>query len=75
MNPVTQLPTQPVKDAESINRMIDGLVAAKPNMRAGVCLYFDLQGFPHISYANTTLSDESYMIALMQERLMRLLAD
>lgn len=72
---VTSLPTQPVKDAEAIERMVNGLVERHKagDIRCGFVLFFDKENLPHMSIANTTLSDEAYAIALLQERLMRML--
>ncbi len=75
-NSITTLPTQPAKDAEALERMVTGLVERHKagQIRCGLVLFFDRDGIPHMSVANTTLADESYAIALMQERLMRLLS-
>ena len=72
---IKQLPTQKVKDSEALERMVNGLVERHKagEVRSGFVLYFDISGLPHMSVANTTLADESYAIALLQERLMRLL--
>lgn len=71
----TTLPTQRVKDEESLERMVNGLVERHQEgiIRCGLVLFFDHKGVPHMLVANTTLADESYAVALLQERLMRLL--
>jgi hypothetical protein len=74
MSEISKLPTQAAKDSEAIDRMVDGLIERRTQIRSGIVVFFDHQGIPHLSAANTTLADESYMVALMQERLMRLLA-
>jgi hypothetical protein len=70
-----KLPTQQLKDSEALGRMVDGLVERYKagDIRSGFVLFFDKSNLPHMSVACTTLSDESYAIALLQERLMRLL--
>lgn len=74
---VSPLPTKPVRDAQALDRMVEGLIERHKagQIRCGWVFFFDRENIPHFAAANTTLSDEAYMIAIMQERMMRLLAE
>jgi hypothetical protein len=73
---VSIIPTQLAKDAVALERLVGGLTEAHRTgkIRSAVVIYFDPDNHPHLAAANTTLAEESYIIALLQERLLREMA-
>lgn len=77
MSNVRGIRTPLTEDALALEKLVNGLVEAwkAGKIRAAVVLYYDQDSLPHASFANTTLSDEAYVIQLLQARMTQTLLE
>ena len=71
MSNVRSIRTALVEDAEALDRLVNGLVERHKNgdLRSALLITYSKEHIPATCFANTTLADEAYAIALMQTRL------